>query len=116
MALTPVAYAVSGGVRIVLKDVKWIPVLFDGFYIMALVMGTIKEKSLNIIQDCMFASPVGRNTPRWQWVNVEEMLGMVNECVRLVSIVYSSIRSKESRELILKSVDWVLYIGITTVR
>ena len=70
MALTPVAYAVSGGVRIVLKDVKWIPVLFDGFYIMALVMGTIKEKSLNRIQDCMFVSPAGRNNLRCEWVYV----------------------------------------------
>ena len=99
-----------------MKDVKWIAVLLGGFYIGALVMGTIKEKSLNIIQDYTFVIPAGRNTHRWQWVNVEEMLGMVNECVRLVSIVYCSIRSKESRELILKSVDWVLYIGITTVR
>ena len=72
MTLTPVASAVSDGIGIVLKDVKWIVVLLDGFYIVALVMGTIKEKSLNRIQDCMFVIPAGRNNHRWQWGNVEE--------------------------------------------
>ena len=57
--------------KIVLIDVKWIAVLSDDFYIVALYMGTIKEKSLNGIQDCMFASPVGRNNHRWQWANVQ---------------------------------------------
>ena len=70
MTLTPVASAVSDGIGIVLKDVKWIVVLLDGFYIVALVMGTIKEKSLNRIQDCMFVSPAGRNNLRCEWVYV----------------------------------------------
>ena len=101
--MTPVASAVSDGIGIFLGDVKWIAVLLGGFYIGALVMGTIKEKSLNIIVNCMFVIPAGGNNHRWQWVNV--MLVNMDECVLLVSIVYCSIMSKETRKLILKSVQ-----------
>ena len=76
---------VSDGIGIFLEDVKWIAVLLGGFYIGALVMGTIKEKSLNIIVNCMFVIPAGRNNHRWQWANV--MLVNMDESVLLVSIV-----------------------------